>query len=147
MFYQEDGKSKKIEISLINKSTQNKVVGHPELIRQVFMNIFDNCIKYGAFASTVEVNQWIQSGTDAAIVSIKGRSQIPLVQGEIENIFDLGFRGSNAKKIIASGTGLGLHICKQIIEKSHGGSIHVQSYGADGIEFTIKLPNGERGKP
>jgi signal transduction histidine kinase len=63
MFFQEDGKSKNINISLLDQSSQNKVFGHPELIRQVLMNIFDNCIKYGNFNSTIEANQWIQSGT------------------------------------------------------------------------------------
>src|SRR5437870_1716416 len=60
MFFQEDGALKDIRISLKDRNTQNRVVGHPELIRQVLMNIFDNCIKYGAPGQEVEVNQWIQ---------------------------------------------------------------------------------------
>ena len=145
MFYQEDGKSKKIEISLRDRSTQNRVFAQPELIKQVLMNIFDNCIKYGAFSSTIEVNQWIQAGSEMAIITVKGKSQFPVNSAEIEKIFDLGFRGSNAKKIVASGTGLGLYICRQIVERHHKGVIHVQAENSDGIIFTIKLPNGERG--
>jgi signal transduction histidine kinase len=63
---------------------------------------------------------------------------------EMGKIFDLGFRGSNARKIVASGTGLGLYICKQIVEKHHGGTIHVQADGGDAILFTVKLPGGTR---
>ena len=103
MFYQEEGKSKKIEISLIDRNSQNVVSGHPELIRQVMMNIFDNCIKYGKFGTRIEVNQWVQGQTSMAIITVSGKSQFPLNANEVAEIFDLGFRGSNARKIVASG--------------------------------------------
>jgi K+-sensing histidine kinase KdpD len=141
MFYQEEGALNNIRIHLDDRVTQNKVSGHPELIRQVLMNIFDNCTKYGKFGSTIEVKQWIQSGTKNAIISIRGESKHPMNSGEMERIFELGFRGSNARKTVASGTGLGLYICKQIVE-SHAGSIIVQCDGPSGILFLIRLPNG-----
>lgn len=145
MFFQEDGKSKKIEISLKDRVTQNRVQGHPELIRQVLMNIFDNCIKYGKWGSEIVVNQWIQSDTGDAIIKIEGVSKFRLSPDDIGQVCELGFRGGNAKKVVASGTGLGLYICRQIIENHHRGSFHIQANGADGIEFLIKLPQGERG--
>lgn len=141
MFYQEEGNSKNIRITLVDRATQNRVSGHPELIRQVLMNIFDNCIKYGKFGSPIEVRQWIQSNTNMAMITIKGESSESLASGDKEHIFDLGFRGSNAKRMIASGTGLGLYICKQIIER-HGGEIYAQTVGVSGILFTIKIPDG-----
>jgi len=144
MFFQEDGKTKKIEISLKDRNTQNKVSGHPELIRQVLMNIFDNCIKYGEFGSEVTVNQFVNSNNEANIL-IVGQSKIALSTSDIEQIFELGFRGANARQIIASGTGLGMYICKQIVEKSHGGKLHVQAHGKSGLEFLIKLPNAIAG--
>ena len=109
------------------------------------MNIFDNCIKYGEFGSTIEVNQWIQKSTDMAIITIRGESMHPLPAAELDTIFGLGTRGSNAKKIVASGTGLGLYICRQIVEQDHNGNIAVQPDGHKGILFTIKLPFGEGG--
>ncbi|MBO9696371.1 MAG: HAMP domain-containing histidine kinase [Sphingopyxis sp.] len=144
MFFQEDGESRRIRISLQDRKTQNKVTGHPELIRQVLMNLFDNFIKYGALNSTIEVNQWIQSETNFAIIEMHGESRYPIASDEIGKMFDLGFRGSNATKVVASGTGLGLFICRQIVE-SIGGSIHAQASGKNGIQFIIKLPNGTRG--
>jgi signal transduction histidine kinase len=142
MFFQEEGESRKIRISLLDRVTQNRVVGHPELIRQVMMNIFDNCIKYGAFNSSIEVNQWIQSNTGYAIITIGGVSKVPIRSDEMSRMFDLGFRGSNARQVVASGAGLGLYICKQIIERDHGGVLDVQADGPKGILFTIKLPHG-----
>ncbi len=145
MFFQEDGKRKKIEISLDDRRTQNRVTGHPELIRQVLMNIFDNCIKYGAFGTSIDVQQWIQADTGMAVIKVSGQSRYSLSSEEISKVFELGFRGSNARKVVASGTGLGLFICKQIIERDHKGTLHVQTSGANGIEFTVKLPHGIQG--
>ena len=144
MFFQEEGAINKIRIELDDRATQNKVNGHPELIRQVLMNIFDNCTKYGKFGSQIEVRQWIQANTDCAIITIKGESKHPLDAGDLDRIFELGFRGNNAKRTVASGTGLGLYICKQLVEQ-HKGSLSVQADGPLGILFTIKLPNGRRG--
>jgi signal transduction histidine kinase len=145
MFFQEDGKAKKIEISLKDRVTQNRVNGHPELIRQVLMNIFDNCIKYGEWNTEITVNQRIQESSGDAVISIEGVSRHPVNPDDLRKICDLGFRGANAKSIIASGTGLGLYICKQIVEEHHNGRLIIQTKGAKGIEFLIKLPSGQRG--
>jgi signal transduction histidine kinase len=144
MFYQEEGAINKISIELDDRATQNKVLGHPELIRQVLMNIFDNCTKYGKFGSPIEVRQWIQSNTDCAIITIRSESKYQLDPGDLNNIFLLGYRGNNAKRIVASGTGLGLYICRQLVEQ-HKGVIMAQNDGVSGILFTIKLPGGRRG--
>jgi signal transduction histidine kinase len=144
MFFQEDGKNKNIEIRLLDRATQNRVSGHPELLRQALMNIFDNCVKYSEPGYDIEVNQWIQRNTSNAMISIKNRSRYPVDPAEIEKIFELGYRGGNAKKVVASGTGLGLYICKRIIEDVHTGTIRAQAVGRSEIEFVIKLPSGQR---
>lgn len=142
MFFQEEGAQKNIRISLIDRNTQNRVIGHPELIRQVLMNIFDNCIKYGAHGQEVEVNQWIQKGTGHAMISIKNESRFPIDISEVSNFTKLGFRGSNAKKAIASGTGLGLNICSRIVQDVHGGIFSIQAQRPNNLEFLIKMPGG-----
>lgn len=143
MFYQEDGKNKNVEIRLVDRATQNRALGHPELIRQVLMNIIDNFIKYGQNGEDVEINQWLQSKTSVAIITVKGVSRYPISQDDVDRICELGFRGKNARQIVASGTGLGLYICKRIVEDVHGGTLYIQTAPNNGIEFTIKLPFGE----
>lgn len=140
MFFQEDGKSKGIEINLTDRKTQNMVYGHPELLRQVLMNIFDNFIKYGKKNSTVEVDQRIKKGTSTAIIEIKGLSEVPVSQDDLKRIGTLGFRGQNARQIVASGSGLGMYICKQIVNQL-GGSMHIESGSMGKILFLIKLPH------
>lgn len=143
MFFQEEGETRKIRISLRDRVTQNRIAGHPDLIRQVLMNVFDNCIKYGAEVSDILVDQRIQRDSGMAIIEIRSKSRLPVSQDEMARFFDLGFRGTNAKRIIASGTGLGLYICKKIIEVVHGGQMMVQAEGKDGLLFIIKIPDGE----
>lgn len=142
MFFQEDGRSKEIEINLLDPATQNTIKGHPELIRQVLMNIFDNFIKYGRRGEAVKVNQRIQQSTGMALIEIKGLSAQPIDQEDLEKIGTLGFRGKNAKKLVASGSGLGMYICRRIIEDV-GGSLHIEAGAQGKVLFLIKLPTGE----
>jgi len=142
MYYQEEGASRNISIDLLNRKDQNKVPGHPEALRQVLMNLFDNSIKYSRFGSQVEVKQWIQSKSRDAIITVRSvPNDMPTVN-DIQKIFDLGFRGRNAKSVIASGTGLGLYICRHLTESRLNGSIFAQR-DEDGLVFTIKIPDGE----
>jgi signal transduction histidine kinase len=142
MFFQEEGRRRGIEINLDDRSTQNRVYGHPDLIRQVLMNIFDNCVKYSEKDSIVKVSQRVQKKTGFALIVIKSMSDLPMGINETPRIFELGYRGSNARGTVASGTGLGMYISKRIIEDVHGGSLSVQVSGNRRFEFTLKLPDG-----
>ena len=46
MYFQEEAKKREVTIDLQDRATQNRCRAHPELVRQVLMNIFDNCTKY-----------------------------------------------------------------------------------------------------
>jgi signal transduction histidine kinase len=148
MFFQEEAETKKIRIELKDRKTQNAVAARPELVRQVLMNLFDNAVKYSAFGTSIRVDQRVQAQTGDALIEVRNVPKIRLNQEDIERIFDLGERGANAKAMIASGTGLGLYICRQILGL-YGGSITVQNDN-DQILFTVKIPNGikekDRGK-
>lgn len=142
MFFQEDGRSRGVEINLIDRREQNTIKGHPELVRQVLMNIFDNFIKYGRRGVPVEVYQRIQHSSGMALIEIRGIAAHPLDQSDISKIGTLGFRGQNARKVIASGSGLGMYICRKIIGDL-GGSLHVEGSSQGNVLFLIKLPIGE----
>jgi signal transduction histidine kinase len=142
MFYAEDAENSGIRFELKDRATQNRVAGHPDLIRQVLMNMFDNCKKYSRYDSEVVIRQRIQKGTNNAIITIENQPRVAIDPTDIARLFDLGFRGSNARRIISSGTGLGLYISKKIIEDVHKGSIHIQAERGDRLLFTIRLPRG-----
>ncbi|WP_121064840.1 sensor histidine kinase [Chachezhania antarctica] len=142
MYYQEEGSAKRVSIDLLDKRANNRVPGHPEALRQVLMNLFDNAVKYSATDSQIVVRQWIQTSTGDAVITVRNTPRNLISGAEIRKVFDLGFRGENARRSIASGTGLGLYICKLLMEDRLHGSISVQRDG-DGILFTLKIPNGE----
>ena len=139
MFFQEEGRSREIEFNLVEKHEPNSIVAHPELLRQALMNIFDNCVKYGMPKCTVEIHQRIQKNSGDAIIEIRTKSKIPIDQQDLPRLGELGFRGANAKKIVASGSRLGLHICRKIIE-AHDGALEITSQRNGELHFLIRIP-------
>lgn len=140
MFFQEQAQNKGVQIEVKDRHIQNAVKGDPDLLRQVFMNIFDNYIKYSNKNSIVEVKNWIQKKTGDVIIEISGMS-IPFDSGE--DIFALGARGKHAKSATSAGSGLGLHICKLIVEKVFEGKISASYiYDRRTSIFEIRIPGG-----
>lgn len=140
MYFQEQGARKNIDVVLDNPHDQHKVEGNPELLRQVFMNLMDNAVKYGQRGYPVVIKTWRQRRTGALLVSVKGRS-IHIPPEEREKIFSLGFRSLEAKQQLASGTGLGLHICEKILSLFDS-TIEVESSTPAGdVTFLIRFSN------
>lgn len=140
MFFQEQGQNKGVRIEVKDRHIQNSVKGDPDLMRQVFMNIFDNYIKYSVNNTSVEIQHWIQKKTNDLIVQIEGEST-PFDANE--DIFALGVRGKHAERTTSAGSGLGLHICKLIVEKVFKGKISASYVHHSQIaRFEIRVPGG-----
>jgi len=103
------------------------------LIEQVLVNLLENAIKYTPADTPIELNA---ASTAAAItVQVTDRGPgIPL--GNEEKIFDKFFR---AFPNVSGGVGLGLTICKGIVE-AHGGSIQAKNQPEGGAVFSFTLP-------
>ncbi|PKM26446.1 MAG: hypothetical protein CVV09_08225 [Gammaproteobacteria bacterium HGW-Gammaproteobacteria-13] len=136
-FFQEQGKRNDIYIRL-EDGRQNYVPGDPDLIRQVFMNLFDNAVKYGNKQSTVLVKNWIQKKTGELIVTVEGQST-PF--SDDDEIFSLGSRGKDAQQKTSSGSGLGLYICRLIIENVFRGTITGSCSAKGSVKFEVRVPN------
>ena len=101
-------------------------------IAQVFDNLFTNAIKY-APGSSIHVN--LQQVDQHLLVSMADQGPgIP--EESLPLIFDRFYRVRSEK---ATGTGLGLFICKQIID-AHRGKIWAESTLGEGTTFFIELP-------
>ncbi|HEB0655532.1 TPA: HAMP domain-containing histidine kinase [Pseudomonas aeruginosa] len=138
-FFQVSGEKKNIRIELDDPATQYKVSARPELIRQVFMNIFDNWIKYGLRDQAVKILT-TQNKKNELVIEVTGRS-IGFDNNDADRLFDLAFRASVAVGKIAQGSGIGLYVCRQIIEKSVGGKISAHHEKAKSISvFRISIP-------
>jgi two-component system sensor histidine kinase KdpD len=107
------------------------------LIERVLVNLLENAAKYTPADAIVEVVA--ESAGDAMRVTVadNGPGIRPGTEQEIFNKFSRGVRES-----ATSGVGLGLAICKAIIE-AHGGTISVTNRAERGAAFTFTLPASE----
>jgi signal transduction histidine kinase len=124
---------KNISIEVIKDSPVSMILGDYDRLRQMFMVIFDNAIKFSEENTTVHINI---SNEEKIKVSIRDEG-IGIEPEDISNIFEKFYK-SNLRQN-ASGTGLGLSIAKQIAIK-HEGTIEVVSTPNVGTEFIFTFP-------
>ncbi len=99
-------------------------------MRQVFLNLMDNAA--GASCSQVEIRAERKNG--AAVITVRDDGE-GIAEADMERIFDPFF---TTKK---EGTGLGLPICRKIVE-DHGGRMEIKSSKGAGTAVTVTLPPG-----
>jgi two-component system, OmpR family, sensor histidine kinase KdpD len=105
-----------------------------ELIVQVLVNVLDNALKYSPPGSEITVT----ARREAAGVAVSVEDRGPAIPSrELERVFDKFFRVETPGA--AGGSGLGLSICRSIIQV-HGGSIWAESRPGGGNTFTFSLP-------
>jgi len=103
-------------------------------IEQVFINLISNSIKYSPEDTTVAIHA---RRLDGGMLQVTVSNQGPLVPAEhLERIFDKFYRVTAADRV--TGAGLGLSICKGIVE-AHGGRIWAENL-ALGFAFHFTLP-------
>lgn len=107
-------------------------------VRQVLINLVDNARKYGASDRPVEVT--VADGHDDVRVSVADHGAgIP--RGELERVFEKFYRLDPNLRQGVGGTGLGLYICRGLVERM-GGDLTVTSSIGHGSTFTFTLPRG-----
>jgi signal transduction histidine kinase len=111
------------------------VAADPDRLRQVLVNLMENAVKYSA-QGRIEVRVEPQYGTTRFSVRDEGRG-IPV--DEAEQIFEKFFRLDPNMTEGVGGTGLGLYICRELIEGMRG-QIWVKSQLGKGSTFIFELP-------
>ncbi len=138
-FFQEQAAQNEVRFEVKDRSNQTSVRGDPELMRQIFMNIFDNYVKYGEPNTTVEIKHWIQKKTNLLIIEFTG---IGTPFSNDEDIFALGVRGKHAEEKTSAGSGLGLHICRLITERLFKGTISANYVHSKRMAcFEVRIPH------
>ena len=129
------GKDRQVE-TVVREVSPIIVSGDDLRLRELFLNLVDNAIKYSHPGDTVEMSL-VHNG-QAGEFTIKDQG-IGISLEDQPRIFDRFYRTDSARSYAAKGTGLGLSICKWIVE-SHNGFIRVQSSPNNGSRFTVVLP-------
>jgi len=114
-----------------------KVHVDPERIRAVFQNLLENAVKYSRVGGTLEITMKV---VDTGFIEVKiADDGIGIPKDQQKNIFERFFRATNAVKTETDGSGLGLYIVKNIVEK-HGGKIWFEGDEGKGVTFYFTLP-------
>lgn len=137
-FFQDTAKEKNMALELIRSQNSYVVNARPELVRQVFMNIFDNWVKYGYPDQKVKA-KFSTNRKSELIIEVSGFSK-GFSNADAERIFDLGFRSTEARATLAQGSGIGLWVCRAIMDNV-GGKISVShSARNEKTVFRIAFP-------
>jgi len=138
-----NAEGKKIELIFNDdRKAFTKIIGDKFLLTLAISNLIGNAIKYVDEDGLIEVK--VEDGEEDVVITVCDNG-IGIPENEHEKIFKEFFRSSNIKKDEHEGTGIGLSIVKEIIEK-HEGKISVESpsrlanQNRPGTCFKIQLP-------
>ncbi|MDH5627302.1 MAG: GAF domain-containing protein, partial [Candidatus Krumholzibacteria bacterium] len=129
-------KERDVTVSVNVPDSLPRVDGDADLIKQVFINLISNALKYSPRGTTITVRAREEAVSLVVSVSDQG---IGIPRDEIGNVFDKYFRARSQVSAKMEGLGLGLAIVKNIVEQ-HGGSVRVESEENVGSTFSFTLP-------
>jgi signal transduction histidine kinase len=113
------------------------VYGDPNLLRIVITNLVNNAIKYGKNGTEIEIKLREEEGNFLFSIHNEG---VGISRDDIDNrLFKKFSRLRQTGTEGVKGSGLGLYICKKIVEK-HNGKIWVESEPGRGATFYFTLP-------
>ncbi|HEY4134488.1 MAG TPA: ATP-binding protein [Alphaproteobacteria bacterium] len=123
------------------------VPGDSDQLAQLFQNLIDNAIKYGAANSEVAVRVWRISAAEASEYAVPATALAVSVidKGEgipedhLPRLTERFYRVDTARSRAVGGTGLGLAIVKHIVAR-HRGHLRIDSVPGQGSRFTVFLP-------
>jgi heavy metal sensor kinase len=117
--------------------TQDAIVKGDEVrLRELFMNLLDNAIRYTPSPGTISIS--LRREGKMAVVAVTDTG-VGIPTEDIPFIFERFYRVDKSRSRAEGGTGLGLAICHHIAE-AHGGKIEVESHVGVGSTFSVWLP-------
>lgn len=113
-----------------------RAAADPLRIGQVLLNLLRNAIAYNRSGGSVTVRNGMDGGLVWFEVEDTGQG---IAKEKIDRVFDRFFRADESRNAHTGGAGLGLAICKAIME-AHGGNIRVKSELGVGTTFRVEWP-------
>jgi len=127
---------KGVDVAFVNGTAHDMVRGDPARLRQLFLVLLDNAVRYSKSKGAVKVE--IGSGDGEVRVRVSDRG-IGIPPEELEGVFERFRRGGSAAAMNEEGLGLGLPVAKAIVE-AHKGRIEMASRPGEGTTVTVALP-------
>jgi PAS domain S-box-containing protein len=113
-----------------------EAIGDRDRIEQVLVNLIDNAVKYSPDGGEVVVSTVPAAASVRVEVADQGLGIAPAEQ---EAVFEKFYRGDPQHRAVPGGTGLGLYICRELVQRM-GGTIGVRSRPGGGSTFWFQLP-------
>ena len=133
--YIELARQQGIELIFTRPAEDVTVTGDPNRLKQVFINIIDNAVKYTEKGGQVLVDQFTEDSCVRIIVKDTG---VGIPAQDIDRIKEKFYKANKAVR----GSGIGLAVADEII-KQHGGLLFIESTEGVGTTVTIVLPLDE----
>lgn len=115
------------------------VLADEERLRQVLHNLVGNAIKYSPDGGVIRIGGWSDEESVTVYVADQG---IGIPPEEQSRLFDRFYRVDSSLRRKTQGAGLGLYLCKSLIE-AHGGRIWLRSEPGKGTTVFFSLPRSE----
>ena len=128
---------KKVDVAFDIEEPLPRILADEQLVDELFTNLISNGVKYTPPGGTVRVmlardnNNWVRFEVRDTGIGIAA--------DDIPHLFTEFFRSANAKQFVEEGTGLGLVVVKEILDRLKG-TISVKSTPGEGTCFTCRLP-------
>ncbi len=125
-----------VTLTVSTGSLSTVALGDARRVDQIVANLMNNAAKYSSEGSPIEVS--FKPEDDMMVISVRdcGKGIDPEF---MEHIFDRFYQISNTGDSYRDGVGLGLAICKGLVD-AHGGKIWVESVVGEGSTFSFSLP-------
>lgn len=112
------------------------VSGDAARLEQLFINILNNSIYYTDSPGVIDLNIYQEKGQ--AVITVEDSSP-GVASVEFDSLFEPLYRNDSSRNRSVGGAGLGLSICKNIID-AHQGQVFAEHSSLGGIRITIKIP-------
>ena len=121
----------------IDESFPNKLECDERRLKQVFLNLISNAIKFTSSGGQITLSAY--KGKEHLMISVSDTG-VGIATTDLDNLFAPFGVLESTRDINKNGTGFGLYLCKIMVEKM-GGSISVNSYKGLGTTFSLLFPN------
>lgn len=122
-------------IELMVDLAKTSYIGNKNLLRQVWVNLFDNAVKFTPENGCIQIRLFRGENGITVTIADSGRGIEP---AQLTHIFDKFYQADKARK--ETGNGLGLALVKRIVDLC-GGEVKVSSQMGQGSGFTVTLPD------